>query len=106
THDKAWEVAAPGRGSNAVGGEQIDLIGLHAGDEPWVDLAGNLQEVVLTTSGGRFTGKFGLKYRGLGFQSARSELNTKVWPDEDGLRRLERPEARAAFAGGRCMRFE
>lgn len=106
-HDKAWEIAAPGRGSNAAGGEPVDMVRLKEADEPWMDLAGNLNEVVLTMKGGSFTGKFGLKYRGIGYGSARSELNFK--PDfkgEGGMRRIERPEAKAAFAGGRCMRFK
>jgi hypothetical protein len=110
THDKAWQVSAPGRGSFAASGAQVDVVRLRpdvATDEPWVDLAGNLGEAVLTMSGGQFTGKFGLKFRGVGYQSARSELNFRSdWPGEGGMRRIERAEARAAFTGGRCMRFK
>jgi hypothetical protein len=106
-YDKAWEISAPGRGSLAAGGDQVDVVRLKAGDEPWMDLAGNLNEAVLTMNGATFSGKFGLKYRGIGYQSARSPLNmTADWPGEGGLRRIERPEARAGFAGGRCMRFK
>jgi hypothetical protein len=106
-HDKAWEISAPGRGSLAANGEQVDMVRIAPGDEPWMDLAGNLNEVVLTMYGASFSGKFGLKYRGIGYSSARSELNMKPdWPGEGGLRRIERPEARAGFAGGRCMRFK
>jgi hypothetical protein len=106
-HDKAWEVSAPGRGSLAANGAQVDTVRISEGDEPWMDLAGNLNEVVLAMNGASFSGKFGLKYRGIGYSSARSELNTKPdWPGEGGLRRIERPEARAGFAGGRCMRFK
>lgn len=106
THDKAWEIAAPGRGSLGANGEAVDTVRIEPGDEPWMDLAGNLNESVLTTKAGKFTGKFGLKYRGIGYNSARSELNFKGdWPGEGGLRRIERPESRAGFAGGRCMRF-
>jgi hypothetical protein len=105
-HDKAWEISAPGRGSLAAGGEQVDTIRLKEGDEPWMDLAGNLSEAVLTMNGASFSGKFGLKYRGVGYQSARSELNMTSWDGENGLRRIERAEARAGFAGGRCMRFK
>jgi len=105
-HDKAWLVSAPGRGSVAASGEQVDTVRINPGDEPWMDLAGNLNEAVLKTEGATFTGKFGLKFRGVGYQSARSELNYKNdWEGEGGIRRIERPEARAAFAGGRCMRF-
>ena len=107
THDKAWEISAPGRGSVAANGEQVDLVRINPGDEPWMDLAGNLNEAVLTMNGATFTGKFGLKYRGIGYNSARSELNFKPdWPGEGGLRRIERPEAKAGFTGGRCMRFK
>ncbi|MBX3219077.1 MAG: hypothetical protein KF795_01080 [Labilithrix sp.] len=105
-HDKAWEIAAPGRGSLAANGEQADTVRIRPGDEPWMDLAGNLNEAVLTMDGATFTGKFGLKFRGIGYNSARSELNFKdTWVGEGGLRRMERPEAKAAFMGGRCMRF-
>ena len=107
THDKAWQVAAPGRGSIAANGNAVDAIRLAPGDEPWMDLAGNLSEAVLTTTAsGKFTGKFGLKYRGIGYQSARSRLNFDEQWDEKGKARIERAEARAGFAGGRCMRFK
>ncbi|HEY8076295.1 MAG TPA: hypothetical protein VIF62_19350 [Labilithrix sp.] len=106
TNDKSWQVAAPGRGSLAAGGDAVDAIALSPGDEPWMDLAGNLNEAVLTTKNGAFTGRFGIKYRGLGYQSARSELNVKTdWPNEDGVARYWRPEGKAAWRGGRCMRF-
>jgi len=106
-YDKAWEIAAPGRGSLAANGEQVDMVRLRDGDEPWMDLHGNLNEAVLTMDGARFTGKFGLKFRGIGYQSARSELNIRDdWEAEGGLRRIERAEAKAGFAGGRCMRFK
>ena len=106
-HDKAWEIAAPGRGSLAANGEPVDMVRINDGDEPWMDLAGNLNEVVLKTNGGAFTGKFGLKFRGIGYNSARSQLNYRDdWEGEGGIRRIERAEARAGFAGGRCMRFK
>lgn len=107
SHDKAWEVAAPGRGTVASGGAQVDQVRINPGDEPWVDLAGNLSEAVLTTSGGAFGGKFGLKYRGIGYQSARSQLNfDPKWDDaSSSTARIERAQAKAGFAGGRCMRF-
>jgi hypothetical protein len=104
--DKAWEVAAPGRASLAPGanGEAADVIRLHAGDEPWMDLAGNLSEAAFETSGGSFTGRFALKYRGVGYGSSRSDLNMTYMKGESILR-LQRPEAKAAYIGGRCMRF-
>ncbi len=107
THDKAWQVSAPGRGSFAADGEPVDMVRMKPGDEPWMDLAGNLNEAVLDMNGATFTGKFGLKYRGIGYQSARSDLNMRSdWEGEGGVRRIERPEARAGYAGGRCMRFK
>jgi hypothetical protein len=106
-HDKAWEVSPPGRGSVAANGEAVDMVRINPGDEPWMDLAGNVSETVLNMNGATFTGKFGLKFRGIGYQSARSELNFRDdWPGEEGIRRIERPEARGGFAGGRCMRFK
>lgn len=105
-YDKAWEVAAPGRGTTAAGGEAVDQVRIAPGDEPWMDLAGNLSEVVLVMDGATFTGRFGLKYRGLGYQSARSLLNVDPKWDGEDIARIERPQAKAAFAGGRCMRFK
>jgi hypothetical protein len=102
THDKSAQVAAPGRASLAVKG-QIDLIRLQPNDEPWVDLHGNLNEAVLDTSGS-WKGLFGLKYRGLGYGSSRSDLNVTLMKGETVLR-IQRPEAKAAYTGGRCMRF-
>ncbi len=106
THDKSWQVSAPGRASLASGaGAQIDVIRINNGDEPWVDLHGNLNEAALDMSGGTFTGKFALKYRGVGYGSSRSDLNAKPVKGEDVLR-IQRPEAKAAYIGGRCMRFK
>jgi hypothetical protein len=104
-HDKAWQIAAPGRGTKAANGEAVDQVRIAAGDEPWMDLAGNLNEMVLVMDGAAFTGRFGVKYRGIGYQSARSQLNLDDKWDELGIARIERPEAKAGFAGGRCMRF-
>ncbi len=106
THDKAWEIGAPGRGSRAANGDQTDVVRINPGDEPWVDLHGNLSEAVFATAGGTATGRFGLKFRGIGYESARSKLNTDPQWDEEGIARIERPQAKAAFAGGRCMRFK
>ncbi len=100
TFDKAWEISAPGR-------VVADTVRINPNDEPWMDIAGNLSEAALQTSDGAFSGKFTLKYRGIGYSSSRSQLNVKDdWEGEGGVRRIERGEARAAFAGGRCMRFK
>jgi hypothetical protein len=105
-HDKSWQVAAPGRASTAraASGAPIDLIRINASDEPWMDLAGNMNEAVLDMSGASFTGTFGLKFRGIGYGSSRSDLNVKEVKGES-IRRIQRPEAKAAYIGGRCMRF-
>jgi hypothetical protein len=106
TFDKAWQVSAPGRASLAkdAGGAATDAIRLSPTDEPWMDLAGNLSESAFDMSGGAFTGLFTLKYRGIGYGSARSDLNITLMKGETVLR-IQRPEAKAAFTGGRCMRF-
>jgi hypothetical protein len=92
TSQKTWQVEAPGR----MPADNID---------GWMDLAGNLSEAVLETNGGSFTGRFGLKYRGVGYGSARSDLNVTLMPNETILR-VQRPEVKTALAGGRCMKFK
>lgn len=106
THDKAWQISAPGRASEApaANGKAIDAISLTPGGEPWMDLAGNLNEAALDMSGASFTGKFALKYRGIGYGSSRSDLNMSEIKGETVIR-IQRPEAKAAYIGGRCMRF-
>lgn len=106
THDKAWQISPPGRASLAVGaqGQAPDAISLKPGDEPWMDLAGNLSEAALDTDGGKFTGLFALKYRGIAYGTARSDLNFTLMKGETILR-IQRPEAKGGFTGGRCMRF-
>ena len=103
TSDKAWEIAAPGRGT-LTSTTAVDAVAMKSGDEPWMDLAGNLNEAVLDVTGASFTGNFGLKYRGIASGTARSDLNFLMNPGETILR-IQRPEAKAAYTGGRCMRF-
>lgn len=104
--DKAWEIAAPGRGTIADGfvGKQVDVVRMKAGDEPWVDLNGNVSEAALDMNGATFTGMFALKYRGIAYGTSRSDLNMTLMKGETILR-IQRPEAKAAYMGGRCMRF-
>ncbi|HSO31982.1 MAG TPA: hypothetical protein VLT33_05685, partial [Labilithrix sp.] len=85
--------------------QQVDVIRVNAGAEPWLDLAGNLSEAALDMSGATFTGGFALKYRGIGYGSSRSDLNVSTILGESVLR-IQRPEAKAAYSGGRCMRFK
>jgi hypothetical protein len=70
-----------------------------------MDLAGNLSEAALDTNNGKFHGSFSLKLRGIGYGSSRSDLNVKEVLGEN-MRRVQRPEAKAAYIGGRCMRFK
>ena len=44
-------------------------------------------------------------YRGIGYGSSRSDLNVTLMRGETVLR-IQRPEAKAAYTGGRCMRFK
>jgi len=107
SHDKSWQVSAPGRASSAPGANflAVDAVRINPADEPWMDLEGNLSEAALDTSGGTFTGKFALKYRGIGYGSARSDLNVSSIQGEN-IKRIQRPEAKAAYTGSRCMRFK
>ena len=107
THDKSWEISAPGRASTAASanGQAVDAIRINPGDEPWMDLHGNLSEATLDMSGATFTGKFALKYRGIGYGSSRSDLNVTIMPGES-VKRIQRAEAKASYTGGRCMRFK
>jgi hypothetical protein len=91
--DKAWQVSAPGRIA-------ADTVRINQGDEPWMDLAGNLSETVIGNNG-----NFGLRFRGVGYGSSRSDLNVTLMPGETILR-VQRPEAKTALVGGRCMRFK
>ena len=107
THDKAWQISAPGRASTAEGanGQPVDVVRINAGAEPWMDLNGNVSEAAFAVNGATFTGSFALKYRGIGYGSSRSDLNTTPISGESVLR-VQRPEAKAAYTGGRCMRFK
>jgi hypothetical protein len=90
THEGTSRIAAPGR-------VVADVVRLAAADEPWMDLHGNMEEAVLDMNGAAFTGNFGLKYRGIGYSSARALTNPTT---------LKYPEYKAAYTGGRCMRFK
>ena len=106
-HDKSWQISAPGRASMALGanGQAVDVVRINPGDEPWMDLNGNLSEAALSVTGATFTGNFALKYRGIGYGSSRSDLNVSPINGET-IRRIQRPEAKAAYTGGRCMRIK
>ncbi|MBX3187682.1 MAG: hypothetical protein KF819_11730 [Labilithrix sp.] len=93
THEGVNRIAPPGR---MIG----DKVRVNAADEPWMDVHGNLHEQVLDMTGATFTGNFGLKYRGIGYSSARALQNGS------GENRLRFAEYKAAYSGGRCMRFK
>ncbi len=84
--DDAARVAAPGR--------VAEDSRMYSGAGPWMDMRGNLSEIML--SGGAFavTTTFG----GLGEGSAHAGGNSDEW--------LSHPEYKSALAGGRCMRFK
>jgi hypothetical protein len=91
TSEAASKIAAPGR-------MVLDVVKINAGDaEGWMDLHGNLEEAVLDVTGATFTGNFGLKYRGIGYNSSRAITNPTS---------LKYPEYKAGYTGGRCMRFK
>lgn len=85
-------IASPGRVAT-------DTIRVNAGDEPWQDIHGNVHEIALDVTGATFTGKFQVKYRGIGYSSARAGGNSPTG-------NLQYPEYRAGYSGGRCMRFK
>jgi hypothetical protein len=89
TSEGVNRLSAPGR-------LPADTVRINAGDEPWLDVHGNLHEAVLDMTGATFV-QFGLKYRGIGYSSARAQQNTTA---------LTYPEYRAGYSGGRCMRFK
>ena len=93
TSEASSKIAAPGR---MIG----DVVRLNAGDEPWMDLHGNVEETVLDVTGATFTGNFGLKYRGIGYSSSRAAAGGS------NLDKIKYPEYKAGYTGGRCMRFK
>ena len=100
TSEGTWRVAAPGRVTT-------DAVKINAADEPWMDLHGNMHEIVLDTNAGAFQNQFGIKYRGLGYSSARAGGNSTNPGDPAKLvGRYNWPEYKAAYSGGRCMRFK
>lgn len=95
TNEGAFRIATPGR-------VFTDVVRLAPGDEPWMDVHGNVHEIVLDMSGATFTGNFGLKYRGIGYSSARAGGNNPP----QGSAKFLFPEYKAGYSGGRCMRWK
>lgn len=100
-------VMAPGRKirGGPAAGQAIDTVRINAGDEPWMDLHGNLHEIALDTTNGALNpmasgqNSFHVKFRGIGYSSARAGGNSVT-------ANLSFPEYRAGYSGGRCMRFK
>ena len=90
THEGVSRVASPGRVAT-------DVVRINPADEPWMDLHGNMNELALNMTGATFTGQFVVKYRGIGYNSARALRNTTAFTY---------PEYKAAYTGARCMRFK
>lgn len=90
TSEGTFRVAAPGRVTG-------DVVRINQGDEPWMDVRGNMHEIVLNMTGATFTNEFGIKYQGIGYSSARAISNNTA---------MKYPEYKAAYSGGRCMRFK
>jgi hypothetical protein len=95
--DDANRIGAPGRMAT-------DVVRINAADEPWMDLHGNLNEQTLdTTNGASNGGKFLLKYKGIGYNSARAVVAQR---NINGLLVSTYPQWKGAYGGGRCMRFK
>ncbi|MBX3187214.1 MAG: hypothetical protein KF819_09370 [Labilithrix sp.] len=100
-------VMAPGRKMRGgpAAGQAIDTVVINAGDEPWMDLHGNMHEIALDTTNGAINpqvsgqGSFHVKFRGIGYSSARAGGNSVA-------NNLSFPEYRAGYSTGRCMRFK
>ena len=93
--EKTAIIAAPGRVT-------ADKVAINAGDEPWMDLHGNVMEIVYNTKSSSL--EFGIKYRGIGYNSARAAINSPGAVDNKQSMRW--PEYKAGYSGGRCMRFK
>jgi hypothetical protein len=88
TYDDTGKIAAPGR---VLG----DKISASAGDEPWMDLIGNLQEAVLKKGDGVTPARFDYRGYGVEYGSIQHHHNQQTTPRFKG----------GAF-GARCMRFK
>jgi hypothetical protein len=80
--DASWRVAPPGRVAT-------DTVAINAGDEPWHDLKGNLNEGVL-----RKDGQFTFRGYGIGWSSIQAHRTQETTP-----------RMKAGSFGARCMRF-
>ncbi|HSO37063.1 MAG TPA: hypothetical protein VLT33_31275, partial [Labilithrix sp.] len=84
-YDDSWKVAPGGR-------VPADVIVKNAGDEPWMDLIGNLEEAVIAAGGTSvFDWRgFGHEYNSIGYH--RLQMST--------------PRGKGGAFGARCMRFK
>ncbi len=87
SYDASARIASPGR----VGGDQMSK---SAADEPWMDLLGNLHEVVLK-KGAAETARFDYRGYGTEWSSITHHHNQQTTPRNKG-----------GALGARCMRFK
>ncbi len=83
THDASYKVAAPGRIT-------ADSVQINAADEPWMDLIGNLQEIVAMPDG-----SFDGRGYGIGWSSS---IHHRL--------QMSLPRFKEGSFGTRCMRFK
>jgi hypothetical protein len=84
TADDAARIAPPGR-------VVADTVKINAADEPWMDMKGNLMEVVLKPDSATFDLRgYGMGYNSIGYH--RLQMST--------------PRGKTAELGARCMRFK
>jgi hypothetical protein len=84
--DGASRVAAPGRMT-------ADIVQINPGDEPWMDMRGNMHEMALADT----VAPTGLAFAGGHFNG--------IAAASGGNARGIYPEFKAGWMGGRCMRF-
>ena len=84
-YDGSGRIAPPGR-------KAMDAIAKNAGDEPWMDLIGNMHEAVMKSGE---TSRF--DYRGYGHE------NTSILYHRA---QFTTPRGKSGSIGGRCMRFK
>jgi hypothetical protein len=83
TYDGSSRIAPPGR-------VPADAVAINAGDEPWMDLKGNLHEAVLEPDG-----TFDYRGYGVGWSSLQAHRN-----------QITTARMKAGSFGARCMRFK
>ena len=101
THDKAWQVAAPGRASlaAAANGQPVDVVRINAGDEPWMDLARQPQRGRARHDRARRSRASSRSSTAASATAARARTSTSRRSSGESIVRIQRPEAKAALHG-------